>query len=72
MAFCERINVFTVELFRQYSSRRIPLWSQKIVDKTLPADGFSLNFHSAVSQLFSMSRMRFCIPLSNNAAMSHH
>ncbi len=38
----------TVEPFGQYSSRRTALWSQKMVAKILPTDGFSLNFRGAV------------------------
>ncbi len=55
MVFCKQINVLkydaevTVEPFPQFSSRRTPLWFQKMVVKTLLTDGFSLNFRSAVS-----------------------
>ncbi len=51
---CKRINVLkynaevTVKPFRQYSNRKTPLWSQKMVAKTLPTDSFSLNFRGTV------------------------
>ncbi len=77
MAFCKRINVLkydaevTAEPFGQYSSRRTPLRFQKMVAKILPADGFSLNFHSADHRAFSPPSMGSCIPASNNAATSY-